>query len=164
MECKKVKELLMTDYADGELSEKLHREIIAHLGACPECRRFEIRIKESAVNPIRKADREYPPSYLFGKIKDKIYTEREAASVSGAAGLRSGLSRFFSMLRPALAVSAVAVAVFGLVVLMRPTRTGNGSVNLYLTEQAEFIAGLGSETTASLKGDLGTSIEEFLLS
>ncbi|MBN1354074.1 MAG: zf-HC2 domain-containing protein [Candidatus Omnitrophica bacterium] len=152
MNCANVRDLLMTDYTDGELKDKTAGKVREHIATCPKCKEFEEALKNNVISPLKSAGRKKPPDFIWERIKSRIITERETAPRK--ASLR--------ILKPVFAVPVVAVAVFTLIVITHFYRAaGIGTVDSYMEEQASFIAnldGVGTETNG-----LGTSIEEFLL-
>ena len=89
--CDRIRDILLTDYSDGELSPDGRRSVQSHLQACPACRDFWASLKEAAVAPFERAGALEAPESLWASVKARIIedrlTERGPASV---------LKRFFS--------------------------------------------------------------------
>ena len=83
MNCRKIQKLLMTDYIDGELKEKMRIKILNHLAACEECRQFEKTLQKETVSLFKAAEKKTPPTTRRRStaVKKKIYKPREAATV-----------------------------------------------------------------------------------
>jgi len=152
MNCAKIREFLITDYMDGEMNEKMKSIIMNHLSACEGCRQFELELKEKALGPFKSMERHTPPAYVWERIKDRIRNEVPP----------SPRPAFAWRLKPAFALSAVAVLILAVVIVTRAPFTGNGDVSVYLAEQAEYMID-PSANGAEISG-FGTSIEEYLLS
>ncbi len=151
MNCKKIQELLMADYIDGEANEKMRQVIFNHLSACSECRQIKETLKQDVIDPLKAAEKQHPPDFVWENIKSGIIKERQYVPE------RIG----FKILKPAFVVPAVAVVILILVFIGGFPLKGNGKLDSYMVEQVEFIRALDSN---GIEADgLGTSIEEYLL-
>lgn len=101
MKCKKIQDIIITDYIDNELDGKARAVIHCHLAACKACREF-LGSLTAVVKPFRDAEPSSPPDFLWGKIKAGL--EREIAP-----GDYIGLKDILSIFRPQW-VSAAAMA------------------------------------------------------
>ena len=110
MNCKKIQELLMTDYIDGELNEKMQASILEHLATCDRCKRFEENLKEKVINPLKSVEKQYPPYFVWENIKNRIIKDRQSVSEKIDIVVTSKLSSIFKTLKPAFAVPAIAIA------------------------------------------------------
>ena len=163
MNCKKIRDFIMTDYADSELNKSLDKQIRQHLDTCASCRQFENSLKQSAINPLRKRVEVKPPDYLWYRIKDKIESRKlKSIFISTFENICS----VFSFRKPVLAVTTI-VLVFLITVLYIQLPVNNGSdVSGYLGEQVEFLAYLDYDQVEGLNGnglDFGTTIEEYFM-
>lgn len=166
MDCRRIRELVLTDLADGELNENMRREVAEHIGSCASCEEFRRTVSEKALGVFRMAHRQEPPAYLWSRIREKV--------VSGASRRQGALDRFieaigsiFSALgrlpKPALVFAATGVVIIALV-MARPLIRDHAA-NIYLAEQAEFMARLD---TAESNGnnffdiEVRTGTENFL--
>jgi predicted anti-sigma-YlaC factor YlaD len=112
MKCDKVRDILITDYIDGEASQSVCVEIEKHLKACKNCKEFYATVKKEAVLPFAGAEDIAPPEEVWNNIKVRITQERQTFDVIGA--LNSFKERFF-IPKPALAmVSLLLFIVIGL--------------------------------------------------
>lgn len=162
MNCKKIQELLMTDYIDGELNEKMQASILEHLATCDRCKRFEENLKEKVINPLKTVEKQYPSYFVWENIKNRIMKDRQSVSEKIDVAVTSKLSSIFKTLKPAFAVPAIAIAILVIIFVARPPLMSNGKLDAYIAEQTEFIINLDS-SEIDING-LGTSIEEYLLS
>ena len=159
MNCKEIQELIMTDYIDGEIEEKLEKEVREHLKSCSRCQEFEGSLRKEAIEPFKKVEPVSPPEFTWSKIKRRIEEEKTKGWL---AGLGDGLRAIFTIRKPAVAAATIAVVILIIAVIFTqlPFSRRNG-LNEYLAEQAEFLSYLDKEETSSL--DLGTNLEEYFL-
>ena len=152
MNCKKVKELLMTDYVDGELRTDIRSKIKEHLAGCSDCRTLEEALQRKAVEPFRNAQKFQAPDIVWEGIKEAIATP-ESAPV-------------FIIRRSAFALAVVAALIFLTIIFARPFFISPGPVAEYVQEQAAFFAYLDTSANGFMDEEdtgLGTSIEEYFL-
>lgn len=152
MDCEKIQNLLMSDYIDGEADEKTRKKIREHLATCGKCREIEKALKEDITPSLKFAKRESPPDFVWERIKNRIM--KEGQTIPQRIGIK--------ILKPAFALSTVALAILALVIITRLPLRANGRLDSYMEEQVDFIMDLDANSTAT--NGLGTSIEEFLLS
>lgn len=82
MNCRKIKEIISTDYIDNELPEKMRLEIELHLHTCSSCRDFKNALVAIAIKPLRSSKTENPPEILWPKIKNTLEQEKQAEVLS----------------------------------------------------------------------------------
>ena len=68
MNCKRTRELLLTDYLDQQASLELKTEVEEHQKTCPECRRLEEEIRRAIVLPFQDAKGPQAPEFLWLNI------------------------------------------------------------------------------------------------
>jgi len=56
MDCKKIQELIITDYLDNEMNNKL---VERHIESCDDCRKFLILTQKTIVDPLSKAKKDH---------------------------------------------------------------------------------------------------------
>jgi len=164
MKCAKCKELIMTDYADGELDQKLQKEVTAHLETCAGCRGLKEALLKKAVEPLKSALKVKPPEFIWQNIRERIISEEEPDAQSALSVLRERLNRIFAVPKPVMATAAVILIVFVLVV-------GGLSIyrqpaNDYSAAESEFFSTEFGEYNGNADfsdADLGTSVEVFLM-
>ena len=76
MNCKEIKDLILTDYIDGRLDTALKAELESHLCQCPACQTFAQEAKEYLKTPFQQANRQEVPAQLWENIKDSIEAEQ----------------------------------------------------------------------------------------
>jgi anti-sigma factor RsiW len=169
MRCERVQELLLTDYADGRLDEALRREVAGHIKDCGACRDFERAVREKAVEPLRRAGKIEPPAYLWERIRREVSAEKRPAvdvygALAGAAAtLRRGLEALTRVPKPVLAFATVAMLIIAVALARQPIE--RRSLNNYLNEQIEFVAGLENGEANDLDlpdTHIGTGVEDLL--
>lgn len=99
MKCNEVRDIVITDYVDGELDTGAKREIDLHLQGCASCRQFMEAVMAAAVAPLRGAQTAVPPPWLWQRIASGL--ERKPARHEG----------ILSLLRPAWANALVMASM-----------------------------------------------------
>jgi predicted anti-sigma-YlaC factor YlaD len=161
-QCKKIQELLKTDYLDGEVSPKEEQFIKEHLKQCPECSGLE---KELQVHRMlfQGVKRKQVPERIWYNIRDAIVTQRlNQEEVALSRGILERLRDFIFTRRPVFALTTSLSVIILLAVIA--TTFIQSKVSLSKQNAAESIVGysLNGENGYVLY-DLGTSIEEYFL-
>ncbi|MBN2452806.1 MAG: zf-HC2 domain-containing protein [Candidatus Omnitrophica bacterium] len=158
MDCKKVRDLLFTDYVDGELAAIVRSEVEAHISRCAACRELEKRVHSGAIEPFRASVREEPPAYIFERIRERVTAGRP---------VRQSIAELIASLchNPGpIAAFAAAVAVIIALVVAVPV-AGKNPLNEYLDEQMGYITNLDAEEVNGygiFNTDIGTGAELLL--
>lgn len=163
MNCKRIKELIMTDYVDGEASAELQKEVEEHLSTCSQCKQFEQALRQIAVEPFKKAQIIKPPESVWYGIKEAI---EEKQSEGLFVGLKNVLSTIFNLRKPVVAMAIVAAVIFIAAVFVKLPFNNQHAVSGYLEEQIDFLSYLDADEINYFNGeyvDLGTTIEEYFL-
>ena len=162
MQCKKIQELLKTDYLDGEVSPQEEQFIKEHLAHCPECSRLEKELQEQRLL-FQGAKRTQVPERIWYNIRNTIVTERlNQEEVALSREILERLKNLIFARRPVF-VLATSLSAIILLAVMATTFVQN-KVSLSKQNAAESIVGysLNAENEYVLY-DLGTSIEEYFL-
>jgi anti-sigma factor RsiW len=158
--CDHFKDLILTDYIDGELDKNSFGILESHLLDCSDCRAFLKEVKDNAALPFQQALRQPAPAGLWDMIKQSIEHENQARSplADGIAQLKGwGLT-----LRMA--------PVFASLILM--LLAGSVTLNTIQVQQAkekdqgEYLVSLLSSRDSLVppdNNDLGTPIEHYFL-
>lgn len=157
MRCKRMEEIILTDYIDGNLKGHALQEVESHLGSCPECRRLAEEAK-TASGLLKAAPRHEAPPRVWNSIRAAI--DAGPAKTHFAGSILERLRFFLPYPKPAL-VLATAVLLVLFVLTVARLMPGNG----YIRDGAEqddiflisSINGGGDET------GFGTPAEDFLL-
>ena len=166
MYCKKIRELIITDFIDQELSPRLNKKVLYHLESCIKCREFEQQVRNSAKDVFKKTGQINPPEYIWHRIKESIEKKEQSIIPETGTLLDRLLRNILTFPKPVFAVVTLAVViVISLAVMKLPVRNQD-IVSVYLSEQMQFsgyLNGEGQSYYDSGSIDLGTSIEEYLL-
>jgi len=157
--CDHVKDLILTDYIDGQVDKNIAGEIENHLLDCNDCRVFLKEVKSSVIFPLSQIQRLPVPAELWDRIKQNIEDENQAVSP---------LLEFFNKLKGLLLFPRM-VPVFASFILMFVA--GSVTLNTIQMQQAQakdqgeyLVSLLNPTSTASLdSSDPGTPIEHYFL-
>jgi len=163
MDCKKIRELILTDYSDGELTGKLKEEVESHLGTCAGCGRLLTSLRTHASDPLRRTRRANVPDALWQKIRDAIELEKETQPRGLYVFVQGLLARLRYSPRFGLATAFVLALLFMAAVFARMPLRSQETVNSYLKEEMGFLANLKAESRTDSQNILGTGIEEAFL-
>lgn len=171
MGCKKIQNLIMTDYLDGELKGARREEVEEHIKKCKTCSEYKEKLWKAGVRPFQGAKEITPPAVVWEKIEGRLDAEEAKLSEkNGGFGFLEALNRTLSRLflhpKPALAVVLGVVLVLVVFSTTRlPWQTSEKIAGTYLIEQVEFLNQLGSAEngTDEDNGSLGTTIETFFM-
>ena len=167
MKCEQIKELIITNYIDGEISTSIQNEIKTHLITCSDCRQFEQAIRLSAIEPLKNAKREKVPEEVWHKIKKVIEKKDEKVTLKDIV---YNLRTFIRARRPALALATVTTVILIVLIIQKMPFEKPSALNTYLEEQVEFLANLNGANGNGENGSsdivysgLGTDIEKYFL-
>ncbi len=158
--CDHFKDLLLTDYIDGELDKDLAGSLESHLLDCGDCRAFLKEVKNNAALPFTQARHQPVPAELWDSIRQNIEHENQATDPMGD---------FIEKLK-GLVVFPRLVPVFASLVIM--FLAGSVTLNTIHVQQAkdknqgEYLVSLLEPTgalTPSDSSDSGTPIEHYFL-
>jgi len=162
MKCKRVQDMIKTDYIDGELDALLKSRIDEHLRICPECRRLEETLREGTIDPLKKAELMQPSEAVWDNIRAAI--EEERTRTFPAISI-SALRDLFIFRKPKLAI--VTAFLLAVVITFFSVRyyVSQNALEGYLQEQVEFLDLLGNGNGVfDLEDiDIGIPGEEYLL-
>lgn len=143
MNCKKARELFLTDFTDMQLKITTRKRLQEHLDNCPGCRVFYGSFRNKAVEPFKKTERMAPPDYIWERIKEEIQTEEKTHRESVLDYLKSVLKPVFNI--PKSVFATMAAAVFAIAVTTTAASfNARIQLNSYLEEQNEFLDSLDS--------------------
>jgi anti-sigma factor RsiW len=158
-ECRKFRDVILTDYLDGELDKEARERLEAHLSVCPACRVFVREAKEQLGDPFKNVRPEPVPEQVWRNIRGRIETENRPRDVVGDI-----LERVFKpFLRPQFVPAYIVFFVF----FFSGAFVVHNRIQLVTeTEQGRYLMStLGEETSAEglENANLGTAIEEYFL-
>ena len=162
MDCKKIQEFLLTDYADNEMTTAQKQLMEEHLKTCLACRQFAAEVKQLAVSPFEDLPAIKAPKEIWENVRASIEPKERPENIFINAW--EGWKDLIAIRRPIFALSTVmalllVILVFSKMPLERE-QAAKDSVNTYLSEQAEYLAYL---QTDGQDVDFGTAIEEYFL-
>ncbi|MFH1622766.1 MAG: zf-HC2 domain-containing protein [Candidatus Omnitrophota bacterium] len=167
MNCEKFRDIILTDYLDGNISMERKIEVQEHLKQCFECRELEAATRKTAVEPFNLADKVVVPESLWQNIKADIEQEQYQVVGNPFAGLLGRLKNLIIFPKPAFALASATAIIIAAVIITRFNFVNQESaINDYLEEQVNSLAYLeedGGVYSDTGYLDLGTGIEEFLL-
>ena len=137
MQCEKIKELLLTDYLDNELSPNRKGEVEKHLESCEACRTFAVQAQQNFIEPFKSLENVKAPQHLWEKVQGAIEEQENQSLVARAW---EGLSDILFVRKSIFALSTVAACLLLLVVAVKlPAWQTEKAANAYLNEQFEYF-------------------------
>ena len=167
MNCKEIRELILTDYLDKELDSKKEQEISSHLSQCNACKEYASKALESTIKPFKGVERAKCPESVWFQIKGKIATEgMQRVKAGSMVNLLDKPKRFFEARRPVLMAATALIALFILLALPKLYLNRQEIVKRNQEKQAEYLlyfVGEGGYVTIGENGGYGTEIEQYFL-
>ena len=150
MECKKVREKLVTEYLDKALGEEERAGVDRHLTGCSECREFFETVRKTAVIPFKEAGEMKPDGAVWERIAGKLESKTARSGdvfwewLDKLAALRP-----LPVMRTAFVMALILVVV---AVAQWPFRAADPAY-AYVQEQITFLGELGAGNADLLNGD-----------
>ena len=145
MNCKKIQDLLKTDFLDGELNNGQRNHIQKHIASCDHCKTFFANLRQNAVEPFKNFKEIKPPEAVWARIEKKILTNPKS-TFSIFEWLKDNISPLFYFPRPAYAFTAMLlICVMTYFLYLQPSAFRRQETNEYLLDQANFIQELETE-------------------
>ena len=163
MNCRKSRELLFTDYLDGQMDGKEKAQIETHLEYCPKCREFLVSARKVGPELFRNASPANPPEYIWRRLKETILTE-EKVRASFSENIFERVRAFLYTARPALVAASIIVLILAVTAVARLNMIGEAE-NRYKDqiEYFDYLAGSPGGTSTSDNAGFGTSVETYFL-
>jgi hypothetical protein len=158
MKCGKIRDLLATDYIDGEASKEIAGEIKAHLAGCRGCMGYYEQLKGITLMGASPGGEMAPPASMWDGIEKRI---RQAESPEGFS-LSGILEPILDILaRPVVPAMVAVLILFVVVEGIRQEKDGGFSMaSEYLGRQANYLSGLGKSPVKASGDNFGTAIEQ----
>lgn len=159
MDCKKIQELLKTDYFDGLIGHRDKKLVKGHLDSCGKCRKLEEELLAQRVF-FQKIKLQNAPESLWQNIRQSIVREQLGREEESNRGVLSRLKELLLGHRPAFALASaftliLCVAVFsGIYMQKRQSVISENSGESIL----EYSLESGNN---DLVYNLGTNIEQY---
>lgn len=115
VKCKKIQELILTDYLDGEMEDKSLVE--QHLASCVACKEF-LALARQVVEPLENAQKSFlSQEEVWSRIQEEISAEEAFEPVDEPEfDLWERLISWVSSPRPVFAMSTFAVVIVSILV------------------------------------------------
>ena len=167
MKCEYVKELILTDYLDGQLEKEQKAQIEKHLTICKGCKEYELLTRTAVAEPFDNLEKHSPPEATWNKIREQIEEElpRQEPTNSFADLIRK-IKSFLYIPKPAFVVAPVIVLLLVVITVIKLPPEDQKIVKVNPESQIECINYLMSvfdQETMNGNDDFGTSIEELFL-
>jgi len=161
MNCKKIRDLIITDYIDQEAPDAAQKEIQAHLKVCAGCRGFEQALREKVSVPLRAMEPATPPYSVWQRIRQVIDEEEARQSVPFLRRVSDFLAGVVFKPKPALAFSAVLIVVLVALLLIQGQLYRQWAVKGYLSEQSDYMTSVSFPVNGEPEKNIGfgTDIE-----
>lgn len=149
MRCEEIRELLLSDYLDGELSAQMSTAVKEHLAGCKTCTELEARIRLSAVEPFRGLEPVKPAESVWRNISESIKAPtRPERKISP---------------RPVFLAATIAVLLVAAAFLMHHSYAEKKDIGLYIEEEIGYLSSLdtnGSDNYYGTLADIGVITNE----
>ena len=151
MECKKVKDRLMTEYLDKELGSKERVKVDQHLTECMDCREFFEAVRKTSVIPFEGTGEMRPDGIVWEKITERLESQKAHTGNEFWIWLdRIASWRPLPVMRVAFATALILMVM----VLAKWPSSYTDPVYGYVSEQRAFMGELRVGNTDFMKGDL----------
>ncbi|MFA5099421.1 MAG: zf-HC2 domain-containing protein [Candidatus Omnitrophota bacterium] len=164
MNCKRIQEIIMTDYLDGEASLPLQDQIKEHIASCAQCRAFEQNVRRNAQHLFKDISPVQPPDAVWHRIKEAINEGQTRNAPSFLERFLDSLRESFIVRRPAYAFAAAFTIILMVVVFMGSPFRQQMLVKDYLSRKSAFMLAMNSAPNGELDNaaNFNTAIEEYL--
>ena len=165
MNCKKSRELILTDYLDDQMDEEGKMRIEEHLARCQSCKKFFLTAKKTADELFADAERTAPPEYIWRRVKETILAaERKKAAPTGS--LFERLKAFLYIPRPVLAVATIIILILAIGTMAGIRVSNREALHTGIQEQIEYLdylAGASGDVLMDDNAGFGTPVEKYFL-
>ncbi len=167
MKCEYVKELILTDYLDGQLGKEQKDQIEKHMTICKGCKEYELLTRTAVVEPFNNLKRYNPPETAWHKIREQIEEELPLQEPTNSfADLIRRIKAFLYIPKPAFVVTSILILLLVVITVIKLPTEDQRIVKVNPESQIECITYLISvfdQETVNGNDDFGTSIEELFL-
>ena len=157
--CEKMRDLILTDYLDGELDELVRQNVERHLRDCTNCRGLAEDVKKKLVLPLTQTIDKEVPERVWLSIKEKI----EEANVLDQSKLNSAES-IFDFFNPAKLMPIALGFIFVTIVSVGIIHDRNVK-QAEQKHQMEYLAFVleSVSSDADVQEEKTTALEEYFL-
>jgi len=156
MDCKKIEEVILTDYVDGRLEGRALKDFEAHLASCSKCRAFASEIAGISTE-FRKAGHMAPPAAVWERIRTVV--AEEPVEVIPGRNIFEPIRLFFDKARPVLVAATAAMLILAVLITARIV-SNRGAISQ--EDEIFSMVDLG-ENANGFDYDLGTPAESYFL-
>ncbi len=165
MDCKKVQELLLTDYLDNQMNGKERKSVDHHLAHCLGCTRFSIAAREVASGLFVDTKKDPPPEFIWQRIKESIIAEQKKKT-GFAANLFERLRAVLYIPKPAMAVASAIglIVIVGISAkLMINSQPAMKAGTQEQSEYSDYSMEIPADVSTNGEAIFGTLIEKYFL-
>ncbi len=160
--CRKVRELILTDYIDGQMAKRQETFIKLHMAGCDDCVQFFEDIKKSVIEPFASTEKVSPPQYVWERIKENIIIEERKKSplrnlFRWITDIHYAPMPVFSFVTAMLLIVVVGVTIQSQFTINDSSKQTNQ--NEYFSYSLETSGGVLNDNGANF----GTNIEKYFL-
>jgi predicted anti-sigma-YlaC factor YlaD len=162
MNCKKIRDLVITDYIDQEASGSVQKEIQAHLKVCAGCRVFEQALREKISDPLKKVQAARPPEGIWQRIQEAMEKEEAAQSASFLRRVSDFLAGSIFKPRPVVVFSSAVIVILVTLLFIQGPFYRHWVAKSYLREQSDYMLSMSTPVNGELEKAIGfgTAIEK----
>ena len=161
MKCENVKELILTDYLDGQLGKEQKSQIEKHLTICKGCKEYEFLTRTAAVEPFDNLEKHSPPEETWNKIREQIEEERPLHEPANSfADLILRIKSFLHIPKPAFVVTSILVLLLVGITVIKLKPDDQKVVQVDPESQIEcinYLMTIFDQETVNGNDDFGTS-------
>jgi hypothetical protein len=160
MNCRKAKDLILSDYTDNELSLRIKTEIDKHLEKCAACRKFQETLQDKIIQPLKQAKEIMPPDYVWERIREEIEAKTSQCEQPGFSIFTALRQKCLRRPQGVFAAALAVIAIFFALFLTKSSLDDKRHLNEYFADQVEFFNYLGDD---GKDADFGTATENYFL-
>ena len=161
MRCDRIRELLKSDYLDGQATEKEKQAVLEHLKQCPQCRQVEKELL-GARAVLQGAKEQQVPERIWQNIQQAIITEGMNAEELVNKSVWERLRGLIWTPRPVFALASALTAVIFIAIFAGLIIQNRLSISR-LDSALSVIEYHANGDNAQLLNGFGTNIEEYFL-
>jgi len=168
MNCRKIQEIILTDYIDGQLDDKRKGAIEEHLAHCHHCQELAGIAREGVLKPFINVKKQEVPAIIWDQVREEIVARQERKVVTGTTFLINLLEKIVPVTtfpRPVFALASIATLML-MIGILPQLMMNNPTVKIDEVGQVEYLSLLtdtSGDVPAGESADLGTPIEKYFL-
>lgn len=166
MKCEKVKEIILDDYLNAEISDKQKKALEDHVGQCPACNGLYNEAKGILAEMVSDVPPHAMPEQVWENVKSTIQAETKEKTSLSTQGrtIREKIRSIINIPRPAFAITGVAfVLIISLIAGAYYRKERLRSYAVMQNETVEFLVNEYIEFTSLEDEGNGFFIDEYFL-